>query len=149
MSSTLTAGQVVSSVIYKFRFCVRHAVGTSENKKQIKTRRNKNREGHFQSSVCVCVCVRERETKGSNKTRIMVQNTQETKRTLSNWTKQDKTCKFSRCPVSSNLKSVLLISCVLDLFSQRWQSTRFQIFLTRINILYSEDNVFCSLDERD
>ena len=73
-----------------------------------------------------------------------IQNTQEIKRTLFNWTKQDKMCKFSRmssfssyaqhknrkfasfvlfCPVEKHSFNLL---CVLDLFSQCWQSTLFQ-----------------------
>ena len=51
---------------------------------------------------------------------LFIQNTQEMKRTLFNWTKQDKTCKT--CQRSFNLL------CVLDLFSERWQSTLFLIF---------------------
>ena len=45
--------------------------------------------------------------------------TQEIKRTLFNWTKPDKTCKFSRSPFSSyvqhiNKQLIQLISCQLD-----------------------------------
>ena len=46
---------------------------------------------------------------------FQIKNTQKIKRTLFNW-------------IFFYLKSVLLVSCVLDLFSERWQSTLFKIF---------------------
>ena len=44
---------------------------------------------------------------------MYVQNTQGIKRTLLNWTKQDKTCKFSR---KSSFSSYVNLLCVLDVF---------------------------------
>ena len=74
---------------------------------------------------------------------IFIQNTQEIKRTLFNWTKQDKTCEFSRKSSFSsyvqkkkktqkNQQLIQLILCQLD--SEGWRkekSTRLVLFSVR------------------
>ena len=60
---------------------------------------------------------------------MQIQNAQEIKRTLFNKTKQDKTSICSRKASFSSYVQQYNIIFFQDLFSERWQSTLFQIFL--------------------
>ena len=62
-----------------------------------------------------------------------IQNTQEIKRTLFKWTKQDKNYPYVLFrPIKKRSFNLL---CVLDLFSERLQSTLFQIFFSSEMVL--------------
>ena len=123
-----------------FNFCVRSSLLQGKNRKPATNRSEIIKFYPLEGSVLSCqprLFPHKLSIRPPYGTRVywlvectMIQNTQEVKRTLLNWTKEDKTCKFSRkssflsYAQQKNKQLIQLVLCQLDVGGWRKEKGR-------------------------